>query len=128
MSKKALNVNEIVERLGAISVTNGSDKVAIAKKTVSPGIGSLPCVAITDVHVGFDWDMGTVFLQTESPIQAMDEEFVASQQLMHSLQEQLYWVGHTLRENVSAEEKVARISQMLEARRAAYRKKRVEHV
>lgn len=48
-------------------------------KIFSPGsVGGSPCVAVTGIHAGFDWNAGKLLIETSQPLTALTPEDVAA--------------------------------------------------
>ena len=70
-----LTVKELIRRLTAVQDKDQPVEVRV-ESTVDFMRGQSPTVAITGLDVGFDWDHGTVFLQTSEKIHKVaDSDF-----------------------------------------------------
>jgi len=75
----------------------GEDKIAIPSYHLYTSVGPSPCIAITGVHVGSDWDRGKLFLGTEVPVRAAGAAFLREQLLARHMADELGWIWYILR-------------------------------
>lgn len=95
--KKPLTVGELLRRLSHRATDRDKEAtLAIHQETLGVGIGSSPRVDIVDIHWGFDWDDGLVFLQTPYPICAAGAEFERERARTRDLSERLGWIYNAI--------------------------------
>lgn len=67
-------------------------EVRIPIQRSSPGIGSKPSVDVKEVHVGFDWDHGSLFLIPEMTGHLLHDRDGSMTKAAHKLSELLGWL------------------------------------
>lgn len=74
-------------------------EVVVEYKPPFTTVGGVPCVSVTRVSKGFDWDKGKFFIITEEPLTLVDAEF---DEKFRKLQEDYGWAQYENR-NLKAE-------------------------
>ena len=70
-----MTVNDLLETLN-FYVQNGYGGSTIMVKTQDPSIGPSSAVVAKHVWPGFDWDMGRMFIDTETPLTSKPERYL----------------------------------------------------
>ncbi len=61
----------------SVATENSRRPMQLVVKVLSPGkVGGTPCVKVSSVNAGFDWDNGKLIIDTEKPLTALSPEDV----------------------------------------------------
>jgi len=74
-----LNIDGAITYLERCRLTNRHGDERLFVKVFNPGsIGGTPCVEVTHISAGFDWDNGKILLSTERPVTLLSPEDIAA--------------------------------------------------
>lgn len=72
-----MELNLALQHLQRMEVVGGSHPVELAVRVYQPGsLGGTPCVKVTGMHAGIDWDRGKLLIATEQPLTILTAEDV----------------------------------------------------
>lgn len=72
-----MEIEKAVAALTGVSARQGGRNWKLFVKVLNPGaIGGTPCVAVTQLNFGIDWDNGKVLIETDSPLTVLSPEDV----------------------------------------------------
>lgn len=110
--KPPMTVADLRRRLGEPSARLDESEVAVVRMTMAGGAGATPTVAIVGVHVGFDWDDGVLFLETEFPVAAAGAEFERERERTRKLSEAMGWILYVIAGAGTPEAKLVEIGKL----------------
>jgi hypothetical protein len=74
-----MELTEAIDWLTAVQSSRPRRECKLFVKVLNPGsVGGTPCVEVTQVNAGFDWDAGKVLLSTDAPLTRLTPEDVAA--------------------------------------------------
>ncbi len=66
-----------LQHLHRLEVVNGPHPIELAVRVYQPGsLGGTPCVKVTGMHAGIDWDRAKLLISTEQPLTVLTPEDV----------------------------------------------------
>lgn len=110
---------ELLERIINSSPGAANFKLHVPFVNSVATIGGSPCVGVSQISAGFDWDMGKVFIHSHEPLgEPIDLSKSRSRELEGLRSELHWWIPRIIEnENLSAEQKLEQIKKRIEARR-----------
>lgn len=73
-----MRLEDVLLQLERIPNSQRSRKHLVVPVSSPGSIGGTPCVPVSAIDVGFDWDSGKLLLRTESPLTVLSSEDVTS--------------------------------------------------
>jgi hypothetical protein len=74
-----MEIDKAIETLTGISDRKTGRELKLFVKVFQPGsIGGTPCVEVTGMQPGFDWDAGRIILETGVQLTTLSQEDVAA--------------------------------------------------
>lgn len=127
--KSPLTVRQLRDKLQEYIVRSsrdgGEDELVIRSHHLHGSIGGLPCIAVTGMYIGFDWDMGKVFLETETPVRSAGEAFRREQWYARHMADELGHIWLILRNrDLDDHGKIKAIQRMLQRSRVERERRR----
>lgn len=112
-----MNVNQLIEFLVDLQARgHGENSVVLPVHTLSPTIGGRKSVGVHGGELGFDWDMGKVFLNTSEPLSLHETKMQQAYRKMEHRAGMLHVGLSRILKNpaLSADDKINQLNQMLE--------------
>lgn len=74
-----MKIEDAIAALTDMAARQPNREQTLVVTVLSPGkIGSSPCVTVTDMHAGFDWNSGKILLSTDKQLTVLSPEDVAA--------------------------------------------------
>ena len=114
--KDELTVSDLISLLQAKADDGmGEWTVRLRIEKAMPSVGRSASVDVTGAEVGFDWNRGTVFLDTSKPLGLADAELQAFRDKLMRSQDALYMISRAMTdERYSAEDRLKMIAVQVE--------------
>jgi hypothetical protein len=111
-----LTVSDLISLLQAKSDGGMGDwTVRLRVEKAMPSVGRSASVDVTGAEVGFDWNRGTVFLDTSKPLGLADAELQGLRTKLMRSQDALYMISRAVAdERYSAEDRLKMIAEQAE--------------
>lgn len=111
-----LTVSDLISLLKAKADEGLGDwTVRLRIEKAMPSVGRSASVDVTGAEVGFDWNRGTIFLDTSKPLGLSDVELQAFRTKLMRSQDALYMISRAVAdERYSAEDRLKMIASQVE--------------
>ncbi len=112
-----LTVSQLLEKLATVAERPGQAeaRVALACHIGRTTLGPTPQVGVVGIHVGFDWDANTVFLEAAKPIGIAGAELENLGQVADEQARFISQMRRALMGNQPAEHTVAEMKRLMQA-------------
>ncbi len=91
-----LTVNQVIEQLPRIAKQHGDNILVVGYDPGRITLGGSPYTPVTGLSIGFDWNHGKVFLQTEKKLGLAGDELEQLRNQINTAHESLYHVRRIL--------------------------------
>ncbi len=108
MENSKLTVDKAIEILTRISANRGGESILGVR--YEPGfvtVGSLPFVSAENLHAGFDWDKGKVFITLDKKLGIVGDDLESLKEKTNKTSEVMAWIQMTIKDKrLSSDEKL----------------------
>lgn len=74
-----MDLQVALNHLNRIKQAGQNENWSLHVKVLAPGlVGGTPCVEVTGLNAGFDWDKGKLILDTKTPLTRLSSEDVSA--------------------------------------------------